>query len=160
MQLFQLNLHMFFQHKIENIFLPISFYICFGCSKEPSQRDGSFEYKQHMFRLRNKKINFWYGLLIKVIWFSYLNQSESIFLVLIEPAFLNSFLANWWLLSSADHLWKQFRPNTLGLIWLQTVWHSDGILKRIFLRYQILKKKVSEQTTKQHGKSTRAVSFK
>ena len=30
----------------------------FGCSKEPSHRDGSFEYPQNMFWLRNKKINF------------------------------------------------------------------------------------------------------
>ena len=27
-----------------------------GCSKESSHRDGSFEYPQHMFWLRNKKI--------------------------------------------------------------------------------------------------------
>ena len=39
-----------------NIFLPIIFSICFGCSKEPSHWDGSFEYTQHMFWLRNKKI--------------------------------------------------------------------------------------------------------
>ena len=32
--------------------------MCFGCSKEPSHRDGSFKYPQHMFRLRNKKNNF------------------------------------------------------------------------------------------------------
>ena len=37
--------------------------MCFGCSKEPSHRDGSFEYPQHMFRLRNKKIIFIYALL-------------------------------------------------------------------------------------------------
>ena len=36
-------------------FLPISFNICFGCSKEPSHWDGSFEYPQRMFWLRNKK---------------------------------------------------------------------------------------------------------
>ena len=29
--------------------------MCFGCSKEPSQRDVSFEYAQHMFWLRNNK---------------------------------------------------------------------------------------------------------
>ena len=29
--------------------------MCFGCSKEPSHRDGSFEYSQHMFWMRNKK---------------------------------------------------------------------------------------------------------
>ena len=28
----------------------------FGSSKEPSHRDGSFEYPQHMFWLRNKKL--------------------------------------------------------------------------------------------------------
>ena len=30
----------------------------FECSKEPSHRDGYFEYSQHMFWLRNKKNNF------------------------------------------------------------------------------------------------------
>ena len=30
----------------------------FWCSKEPSHLDGSFEYPQHMFWLRNKKNNF------------------------------------------------------------------------------------------------------
>ena len=29
--------------------------MCFGCSKEPSHRDGSFEYPKHMFWLRNEK---------------------------------------------------------------------------------------------------------
>ena len=37
------------------IFLFISLNMCLGCSKEPSHRDGSFEYPQHMFWLRNKK---------------------------------------------------------------------------------------------------------
>ena len=32
--------------------------MCFGCSKEPSQWDGSFEYPQHVFWLRNKKNHF------------------------------------------------------------------------------------------------------
>ena len=35
--------------------------MCFGCSKEPSHRDGPFEYPQHMFWLRNKKNNFSYA---------------------------------------------------------------------------------------------------
>ena len=39
--------------------------MCFGCSKEPSHRDVSFEYPQHMFWLRNKKNNF---LLHTLIW--------------------------------------------------------------------------------------------
>ena len=53
------------KRKIVNIFLPISFNICFGFSKEPYQWDGSFEYPQHMFWLWNKEINFWYTLLTK-----------------------------------------------------------------------------------------------
>ena len=40
------------------IFLPINLDICFRCSKELSHREGSFEYPQHMFWLRNKKNNF------------------------------------------------------------------------------------------------------
>ena len=44
-----------FQNKNVNIFIPISLNICFGCSKEPSHLDGSFEYPQHMFWLENKK---------------------------------------------------------------------------------------------------------
>ena len=44
--------------RIVNIFLPIRLSIFFGCSKEPSHQNGSFEYQQHMFLLRNKKVNF------------------------------------------------------------------------------------------------------
>ena len=44
--------------KIVNVFLPISLIICFGCSKEPSHWDGSFEYQQHILWLRNKKNTF------------------------------------------------------------------------------------------------------
>ena len=39
-----------FLSKIKNIFLPIILAYVLG-----AQRDGSFEYPQHMFRLRNKK---------------------------------------------------------------------------------------------------------
>ena len=46
------------QCKIEIIFLSISLNMFFGCSKEPSHWDCSFEIPQHMFWLRNKKINF------------------------------------------------------------------------------------------------------
>ena len=37
--------------------------MCFGCSKELSHGDGSFEYPQHRLCLRNKKNNFRYTLL-------------------------------------------------------------------------------------------------
>ena len=40
------------------IFLSVSLNMCFWCSEEPSHRDGSFEYPQHMFWLRNKENNF------------------------------------------------------------------------------------------------------
>ena len=43
--------------RIAIVFLSISLNMCFGCSKEPSHRDGAFEYPQHMFWLRNKKNN-------------------------------------------------------------------------------------------------------
>ena len=32
--------------------------MCFECSKEPSHRDSSFEYPQHMFWMRNKDNSF------------------------------------------------------------------------------------------------------
>ena len=32
------------EHKSVNIFLPVILSMCFGCSKEPSHCDGSFEY--------------------------------------------------------------------------------------------------------------------
>ena len=43
--------------KFAIIFLPISLNMCLGFSKKPFHRDGSFEYPQHMFCLRNKKTN-------------------------------------------------------------------------------------------------------
>ena len=45
--------------KIVIILVSINFSMCFGCSKEPSHRDDSFEYPQHMFWLCNKKNGFW-----------------------------------------------------------------------------------------------------
>ena len=45
-----------FQHTVLSNFLPISFNIWFGCSKGLGAHwDGSFEYPQHMFWMRNKK---------------------------------------------------------------------------------------------------------
>ena len=45
-----------FQRKIATIFLPSNLNICYCCSTEPYHWDCSFEYPQHMFWLRNKKI--------------------------------------------------------------------------------------------------------
>ena len=55
--LFSLTLSSYLR-KITIIFLSISSNICFGCSKDLSHRDNSFEHPQHMFWLRNKKNNF------------------------------------------------------------------------------------------------------
>ena len=54
----QVEINKKFQPKIVNIFLSINFNKCFGYSKELSHWDGSFEYPQHMFWLRTKKIKF------------------------------------------------------------------------------------------------------
>ena len=64
-----------FDSKIVNIFLSISFNICFGCSKEPSQWDGSLEYQQHMLWLRNMKFDHDFVCLIWI--FTSLQQSFS-----------------------------------------------------------------------------------
>ena len=55
----------FYEHKIVIIFLTINLNMCFGFSKEPSDRDGSFEYPQHMFWMRNKENSF---PLLNLIW--------------------------------------------------------------------------------------------
>ena len=48
------HLSKIFEHKIAIIFLSISLNMCCWWSKELSHQDGSFEYPQPMFRLRNK----------------------------------------------------------------------------------------------------------
>ena len=69
--------------------------MCFGCSKEPSHRNGSFEYPQHMFWLRNQENTFQVRTATKIfIWHRYLSCISSLTLYL--------------LLSSADNLCKQF----------------------------------------------------
>ena len=45
--------------------------MCFGCSKEPSHLDGSFENPQHMFWLSNKKK---YTLLYRSLMYLHLMQ--------------------------------------------------------------------------------------
>ena len=57
--------------------------MCFGCSKEQSHPDGSFEYPQHMFWLRNKVMHsylgFWKGKVLCV-------TSVFLFYIFIECA--------------------------------------------------------------------------
>ena len=52
------DIRKFYELKIEIIFLPINLNMCFGCSKEWSHGDRSFEYPQHMFWMRNKENRF------------------------------------------------------------------------------------------------------
>ena len=49
----------------------------FGCSKEPSQRDGSFEYPKHIFGCETRKLIFDYTLLSEGL-FKYLKNIKVI----------------------------------------------------------------------------------
>ena len=51
------------ERKNDDIFLTISCNISFGCSKELSHPDSSFEYPQHMFWMRNLIFIYKYALL-------------------------------------------------------------------------------------------------
>ena len=55
------------QGKIVNIFLPIIFSICFGCSKEPSNWDDSLSTHNICFGWEIRKLFFCYPLLTKVL---------------------------------------------------------------------------------------------
>ena len=45
-------------------------------------------------------------------------------------------------------VWNQIRPDKMsGLIWIQTVWHFDGIPERFFLKKLIVKKKKKNPQT-------------
>ena len=57
---------------------PLVLNICFGCSKEPFHRDVSFEYRQHIFWLRNEKNIFCYTLLTKDQAIAQLNLSPPV----------------------------------------------------------------------------------
>ena len=50
--------------KTVNTFLSTNLNMCSGCSKEPSQQDGSFRYTHHMFWLRHVKSYYQIGTLI------------------------------------------------------------------------------------------------
>ena len=56
-----------FQHKIVNIFLPINFNICFGCSKNRLIETVLLSTHNICFGLEIRKLNFRYALLTKVL---------------------------------------------------------------------------------------------
>ena len=57
-----------FERKSLIIFLFIGLNMCFGCSKEPSHWDGSFEYPQHIFCLQNNKNKIWLQYIATFLW--------------------------------------------------------------------------------------------
>ena len=70
--------------KIVNIFLLIILVIRFGCSKEPSYFDGSFEYPQHMVWLRDKKSMFLLCTLNKRPVYIYFHSSKNIVDIILQ----------------------------------------------------------------------------
>ena len=95
--------------KIAIIFLSISLNMCFGCSKEPSHRDGSFEYPQHMFWWKNKKTNF---QLRTLIW----ESGTCLYCRLFK---YNSFKKEVWSVNCLDpdqarhFVWSDLGPNSM-----------------------------------------------
>ena len=112
----QVWINKIFQRKLVNIFIPISFNICFGCSKEPSHWGGSFEYPQHNFGWERRKLNFHYKLLTKVLLFD--QPIFSTFSIIIHSSYFPLVCLCWW-----------FSPNQLFfsharvffLIWTSTM---------------------------------------
>ena len=73
--------------------------MCFGCSKELSHWDDSFEYPQHMFWLRNKKTNF---QLCPLVW-----RSDTIIVILdITPFGCKT----WFCYKRTTKAWSGQRP--------------------------------------------------
>ena len=44
-----------------------------------------------------------------------------------------------WLSESPENICKQFEPKMSSLIWIQTVWHSDGIPEKNLLDFSYKK---------------------
>ena len=131
----QLKSTKFVQRYIVIIFLPINKKMCFGCSKEPSHVDGSFEYPQHMFWLRNKKINF---QLYTLIWgpglewsklsterFHFGNSPFEEFIVLIHTGYMlePNLIANYNKICTSDWQKMMFLAAKLYILAIHHVIH-------------------------------------
>ena len=101
-----------------NIFLHISFNICFGCSKQPSDWDGSFEFPQLMFWWRYEKNLFCYTVLTK--------GQYKIFQLLKCWVSLNA------LNSETPTFWIQVRSDIL------LTWPGSKLCIKVISRWQIL----------------------
>ena len=123
--------------------------MCFGCSKEPPHWDGSFEYPQHMFWLRNKKNEFPVHTLI---WRPEYRQFSFFFVQKPTLLVLKRIISTSWLtrkpykefriltlyplfsdniLSSADNLSKQFGSRS-GPPWCQA-WSGPKLFDSLLI---------------------------
>ena len=68
--------------------------MCFGCSKELSPRDGSFEYPQRMFWLRNKEINFLLGTLNHIQYELLISSRSSVVISILTHSLLVAIFVN------------------------------------------------------------------
>ena len=127
-----------FKRKIVIIFLPINLNMCFGCSKEPSPWDGSFEYPQHMVCLRTEKNYFqlrtliwrpelWYILFTKhIIGIPFVYETFSMNICRLLITFANRL--------DPDQAGQNVEPD-LDPICLALRWHSwKNILKKLILK--------------------------
>ena len=114
------------EDNISIIFLPSNLNICFGCSKEPSPWDGSFEYLQHMFWLRNKKNSF---QLCTFIWKP--EDSSQTSMAILNTVWhqcvniLCLFMVRLLLVICVRHLTNHLRRWRINLFWTHIqAWHS------------------------------------
>ena len=81
--------------------------MCFGCSKEPSHWDGSFEYSQHMFGWEIKKIIFQYAFFSGGLRIACIFQACAI----IACTYCHDILPDFWVCRSIEWL----SPVSLGI---------------------------------------------
>ena len=68
--------------------------MCFGCSKELSHSDGSSEYPQRMFWLRNKEINFLLGTLNHIQYELLISSMSSVVISILTHSLLVAIFVN------------------------------------------------------------------
>ena len=112
-----------FERKIVNIFLPISFNICFGCSKEQSHWDGSFENPQHNYILVEKWKNFFFRLRSWVIGSAHCLTERNIWVKFNENRWKNS------------EIWRRHESHDLEVWPWPWVWVAESwVLHTVSLR--------------------------
>ena len=122
----------FFSVKLWLFSFTISLNICFGCSKEPSHRDGSFEHPQHSFGREIRKIIFWYaglsgGLIAWIKILELVTYYGVTVVVLIKAQFL---IKNTYIFAQFS---REFNQNTDEAIWSGSSLFSSLIGKKHML---------------------------